>query len=85
MTDKTFSEYPLSTLKQIALLTPEQFGRMLPDFIAWYEFAQVARCVDGVTSTGFVWVDDGAPGEVTAVDLTDSSTGEVHRFEITKE
>ena len=74
------AEHKLSTLAQIALLTPEQFGRMLPDFIAWYEFSQVAQRTEGISSSGFTWIDDGQPGEVTAIYLTDAETGVRHEF-----
>ena len=73
------NRHQLESLAQIAALTPEQFGRMLPDFIAWYEFMQSIK--GGiVTTTGFEWVDDGRPGEISAVSITELETGKRHEF-----
>ena len=77
------AEHRVNTMADIAALTPEQFGRMLPDLIAWYEFTQAMR-IDGVKTNGFVWVDDGNPGEVTSVYLTDLKTGIRHELPIGK-
>lgn len=61
-------EYDLSRVEQMAELTPEEFARMLPDLIAWFNFAKRVQRIDpSAVSHGFLWRDDGNPGVVTSV------------------
>lgn len=68
-------EFKLTTLAEIAVLSEDQFGRMLPDFAAWFLFGKEAQKV-GATVTGFTWIDDGEPGVIREVGVTDPVTGE---------
>jgi len=67
-------EYELSTIKQFAALTQEQFARMLPDFVVWHAFVNDAKS-HGFEVLGFRWVDDAHSGEIHSVDIYDASTG----------
>ncbi|MDM0024125.1 hypothetical protein [Variovorax saccharolyticus] len=69
------------TFKEVAdllTLTPDEFDRMIPDLIAWYELAKGLEALLGAEAQNFTWVDDGKPGEVFAVDLHIASTNETH-------
>lgn len=69
------------TFKEVAdllKLTPEEFERMVPDLVAWYELASGLEAMIGAKAQNFIWVDDGKPGEVFAVDLHIVSTDETH-------
>lgn len=75
------TEHRLDTLAEIALLSEEEFERMLPDLAAWFFYAKEAQ-KSGATVEGFIWRDDGQPGALFAVDLRDASTGEVARVSL---
>ncbi len=67
-------QFKLETIGDFAALTPEQFGRMLPDFIAWHQFAQYAKSVNAEV-VGFTWVDDGLAGEMHIIRIHETDTG----------
>lgn len=69
------TEFKFTTLAEICLLSEDQFGRMLPDFVTWYAFGKQAQKV-GAEITGFTWIDDGEPGVIREVGVTDPVTGE---------
>ena len=69
------TEFKFTTLAEISLLSEDQFGRMLPDFVAWHAFGKQAQKV-GAKVTGFTWIDDGEPGVIREVGVTDPATGE---------
>lgn len=73
--------YKLETLADILSLSPEEFFRMLPDLVVWYEFSKQFPPIDGLTKNGFLWTDDGV-NEVTHVQLTNTGTGEVTEFNL---
>jgi hypothetical protein len=62
-------------LADLLTLSPEEFDRMIPDLIAWYELAKGLEAMLGAEAQNFTWVDDGKPGELFAVDLLYKSTG----------
>lgn len=63
--------HAFTTLAEIAALTPEEFGRMLPDFVIWHRYASAAHIAAETVSQGFTWIDDGRPGELHSVSLND--------------
>lgn len=69
------TELDLSHVSDMAKLTPDQFNRMLPDLVAWFELAKFCQEIGG-ESTGFIWRDDGRPGEINGITVTDPKTGE---------
>ena len=79
--DLADNEFDLSHVKDIAKLSEEQFARMLPDFITWFHYAKVIEQAGG-EMTGFIWCDDGQPGELTRVDCTDPNTGQQFSIDI---
>lgn len=63
-------EYDLSRVEQMAELTPEEFARMLPDLIAWFNFAKRVQRIDpSAVSHEFLWRDDGDSGAISSVIL----------------
>lgn len=60
--------HKFTTLAEIAALTPEEFGRMLPDFVLWHSYASTGHTV-GLVALGFDWIDDGKPGELSHVTI----------------
>lgn len=79
--DLADNEFDLSHVKDIAKLSEEQFARMLPDFVTWFHYAKVFEA-EGGEATGFIWCDDGRPGEITRVDCTDPNTGQQFSIDI---
>lgn len=63
--------HEFTKLAEIAALTPEEFGRMLPDFVIWHRYASAAHIAAETVSHGFTWIDDGRPGELHSVILND--------------
>lgn len=57
-------------------LSEDEFHRVLPDLAVWWSMAKALSDIEGVTNTGFVWVDDGVVG-VDHCKITDPDTGEV--------
>ena len=76
------NEIRLDTIADFLALTPAQFERMLPDFVAWHALAKLA-IEAGAESSKFTWIDDGKPGDLSSVSLTIKETGEVMEFEVT--
>ena len=76
------NELRLDTIADFLALTPAQFERMLPDFSAWHAFSKLA-IEAGAESSKFIWIDDGQPGNISAVSVTIKETGEVMEFEVT--
>lgn len=70
------NNHKLDSVLDMLKLSPEQFARMLPDLVMWYEWCKSAEQIEGVTVTGFTWVDDGRPGEVHSVAATIVKDGE---------
>lgn len=63
-------------LADLMALSPEEFARFLPDFVAWFEFSKAMQELGGQVQN-MTWIDDGRPGEVSRVQLTAKDTGEV--------
>lgn len=66
----------VKTMRDISKLTPEEFGRFIPDLIAWHSvahaMAEFAECpVDDLNVNALIWTDDGRPGVVTSIKLGD--------------
>lgn len=74
------SEFKLNTIQQFAALSPEQFARMLPDFLAWHYLCHEAQKL-GATAVGFTWVDDGNSGQIHSVDIFEPDTGNTCTFD----
>lgn len=62
-------ERRITTVREIAQLTPEEFKRFLPDLAAWHVIAHDAEKI-GMQAQGMVWLDDGKPGSIEHIDLT---------------
>ena len=61
-------EYRLDHIADFAKLSRDQFERMLPDFLAWFDYAK--RLEDlGIlaNAVGFTWIDDNKPGNIQRV------------------
>ena len=71
----------IDTVLDMLALSPEEFARMLPDLVTWYELCKPAQEISGIEVTGFIWVDDGLAGEIHSVDMTIKETGEVQVIE----
>lgn len=75
---KKSDEYKFQLLTDVLTLTPEQFKRMLPDFELWFLISKMfaSNEKEVVKVCGFTWIDDGCPGELSAVTVTlpDGST-----------
>ena len=69
-------EIRLDTIADFADLSPEQFARMLPDFIVWHKFHSNVKAAGLAYAIGFIWRDDGDAGAITDVSIHDPVTGE---------
>ena len=61
-------KYQLDHITDVAKLSRDQFERMLPDFLAWFDY--VKRIEDlgiGANAVGFTWIDDNNPGNIQRV------------------
>lgn len=92
MTQPTHQEYILKDYADFMALTPEQFERMLPDFLSWkkahtqiLQGLEMAANLSGIAPEEiaqlpdhFLWVDDGISGEgIVDVEIKDSFDGKV--------
>ncbi len=66
-------EFTIKTTDDILALSPEQFGRFLPDLVAWYELSKSAMETGLITGSVLRWLDDGKPGEIHSVDFVTQS------------
>ena len=73
-TDTAPRERAFDRFAEIMDLTPDEFDRFLPDFVAWFTFGKEMQAV-GAEVTGLSWVDDGRMGEINSVELTVKETG----------
>lgn len=58
------NEKNISTMADIAQLTPAEFERFLPDLKVWHSMVHQALSL-GFMVKGMLWNDDGKPGELT--------------------
>ena len=68
-------QYEIRSINDLLQFDDQQFARLLIDLVAWRGYARLA-VQEGAQSIGFDWVDDGASGECTAVNLQIKETGE---------
>lgn len=69
-------KYQLDHVTDFAKLSRDQFERMLPDFLAWFDY--VKRIEDlgiGANAVGFIWIDDNKPGNIRRLDICLASGG----------
>ena len=69
-------EHNIRHVTDMLELSEDEFHRMLPDLAVWWNMAKALSDIDGVTNTGFVWLDDGVVG-VDHCKITNPETGEV--------
>lgn len=79
-------EKHINTLADICVLSDAEFERFMPDFIAWFYGVKAVQkttasteFIESVSSSGFIWCDDGNEGAITGVEITDKDTGETMR------
>lgn len=65
------NEMKIDTIADILALSPEQFGRFVPDLAAYFVFAKEAEKIGGTVS-GMIWVDDNKPGQIHSVRVVDT-------------
>ena len=68
------NKFKLSTIQDFADLSPEQFARMLPDFLVWHSFHHEETKLYA-SSVGFTWIDDGHSGQIHSVEIFETGTG----------
>lgn len=64
------NEIKIETMADILALSPEQFGRFLPDLAAWFVFSKQAKEIGAVVSE-MTWVDDNKQGQIHHVHVVD--------------
>ena len=69
-------EYRLDHIADFAKLSRDQFERMLPDFLTWFDYAKRLEDLGaGVNAVGFTWIDDNKPGNIQRVNICLASGG----------
>ena len=76
-------EHQINKITDTLDLSEDEFKRMLPDFVAWWQSAKAISARFDVKHTGFVWIDDGSVG-IDNIKITDAETGEVFSRKIQK-
>jgi hypothetical protein len=61
------AEHKIETVLDVLKLTPEEFARFLPDFVAWHELGREMQEM-GAEMVAMTWRDDGRPGEIHSVE-----------------
>ena len=70
------TKYRLDHITDFAKLSRDQFERMLPDFLAWFDYAKRIEDLGIVANAvGFIWIDDNKPGNIQRVDICLASGG----------
>lgn len=66
-------EHRIEKLIDLLSLTDQEIERFIPDFLVWLSLAKaIGNDVPGLTHRAMIWVDDGLPGEVHHIDITES-------------
>lgn len=68
-------EHAFDRLTDLLALSPQEFDRFLPDLMAWFAFSKIIHDSGGEVER-MLWIDDGRPGELDRVEVTDKATGE---------
>lgn len=73
-------EITFTTVADLTSITGKDFERFLPDFVAWFYAAKSMQDLGG-TVTNMTWLDDGKPGELSAIDIR-TPDGQVERIQV---
>jgi hypothetical protein len=76
-------EHNFTTLQQISELSQDEFNRMIPDLCEWFRFSKKFQDF-GAETRGFIWIDDGKPGNIEKLLVTNEATGEVREFTVSE-
>lgn len=73
-------EYRIEKITDLLAFGDDEIERLIPDLLVWIVTARaMGQDVPGLTHQGMIWVDDGKPGEIHHIQLTDSD-GKTTRY-----